>query len=128
MKKVKTICIIDDDEIAIFCLKKSMKQIDLCDNLLVFNDGITALDHFEKLAKNNEKSPSIIFLDINMPKMSGWHFLKELAKISGNKAGKDGIYVMSSSLNVADVEKAHKNFVTKFLPKPVTSAMLLDIP
>lgn len=128
MKKVETVYIIDDDEIAIFCIKKSLKQIAFCDNLIIFNDGITALDHFVKLAKNNVKSSSIIFLDINMPEMSGWHFLEELKNISGNEAGKDGIYVMSSSLDVADMEKVHNNsLATKFLPKPVTSALLLDI-
>ncbi|WP_339707531.1 response regulator [uncultured Kriegella sp.] len=128
MKKVKTVCIIDDDEIAIFCLKKSMKQIAYCDNLVIFNDGITALKHFKRLAKNKEKSPSIIFLDINMPEMSGWHFLKELIKIPGNEAGKDGIYVMSSSLDIADISKVHNNsLATRFLPKPVNSTLLLDI-
>lgn len=122
-KQIELACLIDDDNVYISLVRKIIEVRKLCQNLLVFKNGKEALYYFETLLSNfDEKDiPEIVFLDLNMPIMDGWEFLDEFTKIK-NRFGKViTLYVVSSSINPADIERA-KNFKTvkEYLVKPVT--------
>ena len=69
--KIKCI-IIDDEPLAIEVIKRHLEEFQNIDLLATFNTPIAALQTIE----TNEID--VIFLDINMPKMSGLEFLKTL--------------------------------------------------
>lgn len=121
--KVELACIIDDDDMYVNLIKKIIEAKQLCKNLLVFENGKDALHHFEALLKNlnGDNIPEIIFLDINMPIMDGWEFLNKFTQIK-NKFGKViTLYIVSSSINPVDIEKAKKiNSVKDYIIKPIT--------
>jgi CheY-like chemotaxis protein len=67
-----------------------------------------------------DKLPEIIFLDLNMPVMDGWEFLGEFVKIKNNFDKKISLYVVSSSIDPRDLERAKSfNLVTDYLIKPI---------
>jgi CheY-like chemotaxis protein len=67
-----------------------------------------------------DRLPDIIFLDINMPVMDGWEFLNEFIKIKNNFEKKITLYVVSSSIDPRDLERAKSiNLVTDYLIKPI---------
>ncbi|GGD19856.1 response regulator [Hyunsoonleella pacifica] len=120
--KVKLACIIDDDSIYINLLKKIIQTKKLCSDLIIFNNGQQSINYFEDKLRDSEYNniPEIIFLDLNMPIMDGWEFLKKF-KLIKNKLKKEvSLYVVSSSINPADISKA-KSFpeVYDYLSKPV---------
>ncbi|MBQ4819837.1 response regulator [Aquimarina sp. MMG016] len=121
--KVELACIIDDDDMYVNLIKKIIEAKQLCKNLLVFENGKDALYHFEALLKNlnRDNIPEIIFLDINMPIMDGWEFLNKFTQIK-NKFGKViTLYIVSSSINPVDIEKAKNiNSVKDYIIKPIT--------
>lgn len=122
-------CIIDDDNMYINLLKKIIELKKLCKNLLIFGNGKEALDYFKALVPNlKEKMPEIIFLDINMPVMDGWEFLEEFVKIENTLKSKITIYMVSSSIDPKDYEKA-KSFssVTDYLIKPIEISKVEEI-
>ena len=119
---VELACIIDDDGVYINLVKKIIETKKLCKNLLIFNDGKQSLDYFETLLENldENKIPEIIFLDLNMPVMDGWEFLECFTKIKHKFNKAIILYVVSSSINPTDIERAKGlNSVKDYLIKPI---------
>jgi len=123
MSQIGLACIIDDDNMYVNLVKRIVEAKKLCKNLMIFQNGMEALEYFEALLNNLEKKciPEIIFLDLNMPIMDGWEFLDNFTKIE-NKLGKTiTLYIVSSSINPVDIERAKQsNTVKDYLIKPVT--------
>ncbi|HSI70503.1 MAG TPA: response regulator [Gillisia sp.] len=121
-QKVELACIIDDDKIYVNLVRKIIEIKKLSENLLIFKNGLEALDYFKVILSNmtEEKLPDIIFLDLNMPVMDGWEFLGEFIKIKNNFDKKITLYVVSSSIDPRDLERARSfNLVTDYLIKPI---------
>lgn len=121
-QKVELACIIDDDKIYVNLVRKIIEIKKLSENLLIFKNGLEALDYFKVILSNmtEDKLPDIIFLDLNMPVMDGWEFLGEFIKIKNNFDKKITLYVVSSSIDPRDLERAKSfNLVTDYLIKPI---------
>ena len=120
--KIELACIIDDDKIYVNLVKKIIEIKKLSENLLIFKNGLEALEYFKVILSNmtEDKLPDIIFLDLNMPVMDGWEFLGEFIKIKNNFDKKITLYVVSSSIDPRDLERARSfNLVTDYLIKPI---------
>ncbi len=76
----------------------------------------------------NIKSPTILFLDINMPTLSGWGFLEQFEKFTEAVKMNVGIYILSSSLDQHDKDRAYRNkHVRGFISKPIGSETVISI-
>lgn len=120
MKENDKICIIDDDEIYIFLIKKSLSAMGINNEVISFLNGSDALEELIQLKNNHQELPGIILLDINMPIMDGWEFLTEFRKVNSINPKKIPIYIVSSSIANEDFEKS-KTFpeILDYLSKPV---------
>ncbi len=128
--KIGLACIIDDDSMYVNLVKKIIEAKNLCKNLMVFQNGKDALNYFEVILNNLNKNsiPEIIFLDLNMPVMDGWEFLDNFIKIKNKLEKTITLYIVSSSINPVDVERAKSiNSVKDYLVKPVTMEDLESI-
>ncbi|MBC6997731.1 response regulator [Cytophaga sp. FL35] len=124
---LKSICIIDDDAISVFGLKRALKKYDgeTDPNPLVFENGQDAIDEFEELIEGNQPLPSVIFIDLNMPIMNGWEFVEEFKRIHPSEKTTPLILIMSSSIDPADAEKAKSyGLDDNYLSKPVSKEIL----
>lgn len=120
MKKVNNLYVIDDDKIYHFLLKTLLKQNGIDTNTTFFSNGQDAIDFIKKNI-TEENTPDLILLDVNMPIMNGWQFLEEFTKLGPQLAKKPTIYMISSSNNEVDIEKA-KDFngtVKDYFLKPI---------
>jgi two-component SAPR family response regulator len=76
-------------------------------------------DALLKLSDGSIK-PDVIFLDLNMPVINGFQFLSKYANLNIIKENIK-IFVLSSSLNPADLHRAENDpNVTKFIEKVLT--------
>jgi CheY-like chemotaxis protein len=119
---LQNICVIDDDPICVFGIKKLLKETNLFDTISTHANGLEAIQAFEKCIDENKSLPGIIFLDINMPIMDGWEFLEEFKKISLKNREHVRIYMVSSSVDPRDLSIA-KSFkeVDDYFIKPITN-------
>ncbi|MBW1294324.1 response regulator [Aquimarina litoralis] len=126
MSKIDIACVIDDDPIFVFGIKKVMQLIDFCKGILVFKNGQEALNNLKAIISAKEQLPDVILLDLNMPVLDGWQFLEEFIKIPCDK--KILIYVVSSSVDPEDVlrAKSYEN-VSDYIVKPISVAKLKEV-
>ncbi|WP_299120642.1 response regulator [uncultured Winogradskyella sp.] len=121
-KKIELACIIDDDNIYVNLVKKIIETKKLCDHLLIFKDGKEGIEYFEALLQNLEEKhiPEVILLDINMPVLDGWGFIERFTKIRNKFNSPITLYLVSSSIDVRDINKAKSlSSVKNYLIKPV---------
>jgi CheY-like chemotaxis protein len=120
VKKIPLIGIIDDDTIYQFILTSMIKKNKLAENILSFSDGEKAIQYFKNNKTNSEKIPDILFLDVNMPIMDGWMFIEEYARIKKEIIKKTTIFMLSSSVNPIDIERAGKiSEIFDYIIKPI---------
>ncbi|MCC4212868.1 response regulator [Leeuwenhoekiella parthenopeia] len=123
MKKIKLACLVDDDPIVVFGLKKMMKLVKFCENFLVYSNGQEALNALTAIFKTGDEIPDLILLDLNMPVMDGWEFLEAFTKYDPPK--KITIYILTSSIDPRDQERALQfSSVSNYVVKPVTLEQL----
>ncbi|AUC74357.1 response regulator [Olleya sp. Bg11-27] len=124
MKHINSTCLIDDDHIFIYAVKRILKTSQLCDDFTVFNNGEDAINGLKKAVTEKQHIPDLILLDINMPIMDGWQFLDEFKKLKTSK--KITLYIVSSSVDPADLNKAKEyEQITDFIVKPITRSNLI---
>src|ERR1041384_4744946 len=95
--KVFNIMLIDDDQVDVMNVQRAFKKNNITNPLYVANNGIEALDLLRG-TEGREKimpTPRIILLDINMPKMNGIEFLRELRKDDDHKSA--SVFVLTTS-------------------------------
>ncbi|MBU0941360.1 MAG: response regulator transcription factor [Bacteroidetes bacterium] len=126
MKKINITCIIDDDPIFVFGTKKIMEMTNFCESIVVYENGKEAYESLKAIILANEPQPDIILLDLNMPVWDGWQFLDEFIQIPNKKT--ITIYIITSSVDPADVQKAKKyDAISSYIVKPITTAELKKI-
>ena len=122
------VCIVDDDDIYQFTMVKTMKSLNLTDKIMVFSDGEEALDFMLDNLHNDKELPDVIFLDIDMPIMDGFQFMEEYVKIKPKLGKKITIYMVSSSVDPVDIDRAKKiTEITDYIVKPITHDQLTTI-
>lgn len=91
-----TILLADDDDDDCFFFEKALREIPIATQLTIVNNGERLMDH---LSKNAEQLPDVLFLDLNMPRKSGFECLTEIME---NSKLKDLFVVMFSTSYTLD--------------------------
>ena len=100
MQKINSICIIDDDIITIYGIRKLLERAVDCDNVTSYANGKLALAGIRQEIEDKGKAPEIIFLDINMPITDGWQFLEAFIALSIPQEVR--INILTSSIDPID--------------------------
>ncbi|MEO7768393.1 MAG: response regulator [Ferruginibacter sp.] len=73
-------------------------------------------------------APTILFLDINMPTLTGWEFMEEFEKFDEVVKEQIRVYILSSSVDQRDIAKAGANkYIKGFMSKPLQTETILSI-
>ena len=122
------ILLVDDDELYLYLMEKTIHQISKELVVSTFTDGEQAVEYIAKCTEEKIELPEVIFLDINMPFLDGWGFLNEFKKLKPKIINNINIYMVSSSMRDSDVKRA-SNFeeLTGYVVKPVNKVQLAEI-
>ena len=120
VKKLPIIGIIDDDTIYHFILTSIINKYKLAESIISFLDGEKAIQYLTDNKTNNIKIPDVFFLDVNMPIMDGWMFIEQYARIKPDITKKILVFMLSSSMNPIDIERAGKiSEISNYIIKPL---------
>lgn len=121
--KTKKIYIIDDDKLTVKLMTMLIQRNQFCDEIHSFFNAQSALEELKKNSADSDKLPDAILLDLNMPIMDGWQFMDEFIKLSLKK--EISIFIVTSSIDPADIKMAEKNHYLKdYIMKPITAEKL----
>ncbi len=86
-------------------------------HLTIAKDGAEAMDYLNKKDKyQNRICPSIIMLDLNLPKKDGREILKEIKQDENLKH--IPVIILTTSSDDNDIKNSYTNYASAYLTKP----------
>jgi CheY-like chemotaxis protein len=125
MHEIKTlnILLVEDDEVDVMNVQRAFKRNNILNPLWVAGNGLQAL----QMLRSNEvpKDHRLILLDLNMPKMNGIEFLRELR--ADPQLRSLPVVVLTTSRDERDRVEAYDLNVAGYLVKPVSFPEFADL-
>ena len=108
--------LVEDDEVDVIGVRKALKRLRIANPVFHAYDGVEGLDYLRGTnGKEKLESPYIILLDLNMPRMGGLEFLREIRKDPDLR--KAIVFVMTTSSDGRDVYAAYENNIAGYVVK-----------
>jgi CheY-like chemotaxis protein len=123
MEKTLNILLVEDDQVDVMNVKRAFAKNRITNPLYVASNGLEALEMIR-----NGKVPAerrIVLLDLNMPKMNGIEFLRELR--ADPEQHLTPVVVLTTSNDERDKIEAYNLNVAGYLLKPVTFLNFVEV-
>jgi CheY-like chemotaxis protein len=121
------ILLAEDDDDDFFLTRRALQENRLRNEVTRVKDGeelMEYLRHKGGFSKNGPPEPSLILLDLNMPRKDGREALREIK--SDPKLRHIPVVVLTTSRAEEDVVRSYEYGVNSFITKPVTFQGLVD--
>lgn len=120
-KNTKHILLVEDDYIDIMTVKRAFKELKASVQLKIVYDGEQALQY---LRDESNRRPSLILLDLNMPRLNGLEFLKIVK--NDDTLRKIPVIVLTTSKDERDLDESFNFSVAGYIVKPIEFNQFLD--
>jgi CheY-like chemotaxis protein len=110
------VLLVEDDEVDVLTVKRAFEKAHITNPLYVAGDGIEALEKLRNGAVPSQRR--LVLLDLNMPRMNGIEFLRELRK--DPELCRTPVVVLTTSDTDRDKFAAYDMNIAGYLVKPVT--------
>jgi len=108
--------LVEDDEIDVMGIKRTLKKMRIANTVHVAEDGIVALEMLRgENGRPKLELPYIIMLDLNMPRMGGLELLEILREDPDLR--KAIVFVMTTSSDERDIFKAYEKNIAGYIVK-----------
>jgi CheY-like chemotaxis protein len=129
--KTPKVMLVDDSDTDLFINETMIKYAQLSNDIISFSSSTKALEHLKLVSKDSasfSEIPDIIFLDINMPLLNGFEFIREYQSLPALVKNKCQIILLSSTFNSNDIQKgADDSHVIGLIAKPLTIESLHEM-
>ncbi len=110
-----TVLLVEDDEIDVENFHRVMKREDISNPIVVATDGIYALEKLRGINSSKVPKPYVIMLDLNMPRMGGIEFLREIR--ADSELCDSTVFVLTTSSSKKDIDAASDFNIAGYLIK-----------
>ncbi|MFT3829846.1 MAG: response regulator [Opitutaceae bacterium] len=127
MNKATRILLVDDDPAGAELTAAALHELGLGDDITMASDGEEALDFLfgrGACAQEREAPPSVVLLDLKMPKVDGHEVLRQIR--ADPKLRHTRVVVLTSSDQEADIERVRELGSDAYLVKPTSINELID--
>lgn len=125
--KEKYLLLIEDNEDDIELTQMALEKYNIVNNIVIKRDGEEAIDFLfeDQNAERNDKGyPSLILLDLNMPKIDGFEVLKKLRATDATRF--IPVAILTSSKEEEDIIRSYENGANSYIRKPVNFNEFLE--
>ncbi|MCK5581737.1 MAG: response regulator [Candidatus Omnitrophica bacterium] len=117
----KVVLLVEDSEDDIKLTQMAFKENNIANKMVVLNDGEEAVEYLFCQGKYRERDindqPTIILLDIKLPKLSGLEVLKKIR--ADNRTKYIPTVMLTSSTEEEDMIEGYKGGCNSYVCKPV---------
>ncbi len=121
--RLLNILLVEDDEVDVMNVRRAFKKNNITNPLFLAGNGLEALDQLRSGTMPRERR--IILLDLNMPKMNGIEFLRELRR--DPELTQTPVIVLTTSNDERDRIEAYNLNVAGYILKPVTFTNFCEV-
>ena len=125
--KMLNILLVEDDDLDVMNVQRAFKKNNILNPLYVAGNGLDALDMLRGVNGGPPDVPEerrLVLLDLNMPKMNGIEFLRELR--ADPALSLIPVIVLTTSGEDRDKVEAYQMNVAGYILKPVTLAHFIE--
>ncbi len=122
----RCVLLIDDNEVDNMINSRLIEKHGLTHHVYTFTSGKGGLEFLKNIDKMEDFpkgfTPDVVFLDINMPIMNGFSFIKSLDKLSDRVVQGMRIVLLTQSDSPQDIKEAKKfDKVIDYVVKPLNA-------
>jgi len=111
----------DDEALALRAMKKNARKVDM----IVARDGVEALDYLLDQNRSGAELPTLVLLDINLPRLNGLEVLKRLR--DNIRTQYMPVVMLSSSNEDKDIDQSYEYGCNSYVRKPVDFRTFSDM-
>jgi|APCry1669192010_1035390.scaffolds.fasta_scaffold29351_2 CheY-like chemotaxis protein len=126
------VLVVNDNELLLMIAKKMISISNFANETITATDGLEALDYFDDLLQNetdpSSKAPEFMFLDLHMPNMNGWEFLKVFTEKYSTHFPNLKVAILSASVEMEEILLLVKYpIVVDFVATPINEEVLNSV-
>jgi CheY-like chemotaxis protein len=129
---LKKVLIVNDNELLLMIARKMIEISNFAKEIITATDGLEALKVFDDLLENeadpSSKAPEFMFLDLHMPNMNGWEFLKVFTEKYSAHFPNVRVAILSASVEMEEILMLLKYpIVVDFVATPICEEVLENV-
>jgi hypothetical protein len=121
MRDIKTILLVEDNPQDEMLILRSLRKVNLANQVDVVRDGQQALDYLlrtgEFAGRSGTEFPAVVLLDINLPRVNGLEVLERVR--TDQRTRLLPVVILTSSDEERDRLKSYENGANSFVRKPL---------
>ena len=129
MKNDRVILLVEDNPSDIELTKRALNKKNILNEVIVVEDGKMALDYLlgrgEFSRRDTSQMPTVILLDLKMPKVSGLEVMQQIR--SDLRTKRIPVVILTSSQEEEDLATAYDLGVNSYIRKPVDFVQFADV-
>lgn len=113
---MKKILLVEDNPADVLLTRRVFAQADIDAEIVVAEDGVTALEMLAGTAEPKVSDPVLILMDINMPRKNGKDVLKEIKATT--RLRHIPVVMLTTSDAREDIRESYENYASGYIVKP----------
>jgi CheY-like chemotaxis protein len=122
MRSSNPILLVEDDEIDVITVKRALHELHVANQVDVAADGE---DAWKRLQNQVQDAPSVILLDLNMPRMSGLELLRQIKQTPQLK--RIPVIILTTSKDERDKNESFLLGAAGYMVKPVDYWQFVEV-
>ncbi|MBX0292296.1 response regulator [Hymenobacter sp. HSC-4F20] len=122
-KKLRNVVLVDDNETTSFLNNRLLSRLDVAEQVQTFSKAEQAYQHLWGNTQGGQptaEAPDLVFVDLKMPGMDGFEFLKLYSALPEAVREKTVMAVLTTSMHAADTARVAQYEGVEYLAKPLT--------
>lgn len=122
-KKLRNVVLVDDNETTSFLNNRLLNRLEVAERIHTFSRAEQAFQFLwgqDQTGVTADDVPELVFVDLKMPGMDGFEFLKLYNELPADSRQKTVLAVLTTSMHAADTARVAQYPDVEYLAKPLT--------